>query len=136
MPTWRHTLAVAQRRAAARAAVTAASAVLPVAAGAALAWVAVAAALQREAHWPVVGGAVGVATLGGAIVGWLRRPSALAVATALDDHARNHSAIATALQLSARPHPTLLEAQAIADADAAGGDPRGAFPWKLRRRAG
>ncbi|HYD00723.1 MAG TPA: hypothetical protein VEB22_05800 [Phycisphaerales bacterium] len=135
MSTWRHTLAVAQRRAAAGAAVTAAAAVLPIAAGTALAWAAVAAALEREVHWPVVGGAVAAATLGAAIVGWLRRPSALAVASALDRHAGNHSAIATALQLSTKPQPTLLEARAIADADSAGADPRGAFPWQLRRPA-
>lgn len=137
MPSWRHTLAVARRRAAARAALTTAGNVAPFVAGAALIWTATAAALDRPAHWPVVGAALAITIGAAALIGWLRRPTKLAVASALDRQANLHDAIATALQLSARSVASPLEAQAIADANlaAAHADPARAIPWTLRRPA-
>ncbi len=135
MTTWRHTYAVAKRRASLQAAVSGGTAALTAGACVVFAWAAVAGALEWSARWPVAGAAVAGVTLVGAFAGLFRRPSALAIAVALDAHAAGHDAIATALQLSAKNAHTPLEAQAISDADAAAQRARlsASFPWRVKR---
>lgn len=137
MPSWRHTLTVARRRSAAYAALISAAATLPVVSVAVLIWAAFARARESPVNWSVVVFGVGLCVVAGAVVGFLRRPSALSVAATLDKQAGTHDAIATALQLSAKPVPTPLEARAISDADAAAGvaSPADAFPWSIKRPA-
>ncbi|MDP1660884.1 MAG: hypothetical protein Q8L55_03120, partial [Phycisphaerales bacterium] len=135
MTTWRHTLAVAQRRASLHAAVAGGTAALLAGACLAFVWAVVATAFEWSVNWPLTGAAVAGVTLLGAVAGVLRRPSELAVAVALDAHGMGHDAIATAVQFSAKGSLTPLEAKAVSDADAAAlnARPSEAFPWQPKR---